>query len=50
MLGNRKNRGRHGDRYCPYGCCRSLVTGKKSKTRRILRTRDKRAWVKDQRN
>lgn len=44
MLGNRRNRNRHGARECRYGCCRSLVTGRKAKTRRVLRAREKRAW------
>lgn len=47
MLGGRKNRAEHGDKQCTYGCCRSLVTGDKSKTRRILRQRDKRQWKKE---
>ena len=44
MIGARRNRARHGASECPYGCCRSLVTGTKEKTRRVLRTREKRAW------
>jgi hypothetical protein len=48
MLGGRKNRCEHGALECPYGCCRSLVTGKKAKTRRILRRRDQRQWRKEE--
>ncbi len=47
MLGGRKNRCRNGIMECTYGCCRSLVTGDKSKTRRILRRRDERSWRKE---
>lgn len=47
MLGGRKNHGKHGSLECPWGCCRSLVTGKKSRTRKILRTREKRSWRED---
>lgn len=48
MLGNRRNRQRHGALECQYGCCRSLVTGDKSKTKRILRRREKNAWKKEE--
>lgn len=47
MLGNRRNRQRHGAIECLYGCCRGLVTGDKSKTNRILRRREKNVWKKE---
>lgn len=50
MMGGRRNRCRHGAVECTYGCCRALVTGSKSKTRRVIRTREKRAWKSDAQN
>ena len=44
MLGGKKNRCTHGALECPWGCCRSLQTGSKKKTKRVLRTREKREW------
>lgn len=46
MLGKRRNRCRLGAVECVYGCCRALVTGSKSQTRRILRRREDRNWRK----
>jgi hypothetical protein len=47
MLGNRKNRAKAGMFECVYGCCRAFVTGDKNKTKRVIRTREKRQWRKD---
>lgn len=48
MLGDKRNRIKHGIKECTYGCCRSLITGTKSKTRGILRTRENRKWKKEE--
>lgn len=47
MMGSKKSQAKHNAYRCEWGCCRSLQTGKKAKTRRILRTREQRAWRKD---
>lgn len=45
MIGNRRNRGRYCQQECRYGCCRDNLP--KATLRRILRTRENRAWKKD---
>lgn len=47
MLGGARNRGKYGDKACQYGCCRTLITGNKNRTRRILRKRESKQWKKE---
>jgi hypothetical protein len=47
MLGSRRNRMRHGALECVYGCCRTGVTGDKTKTRRLYRRRESQVWKKE---
>lgn len=46
MMGARKNRARHGDKECAYGCCRSYYGSKKA-ARRAVRSREKQEWKND---
>lgn len=47
MLGKKRNR-----HECMYGCCRTLIFGQKlftkARERRIFRSREKRAWKKEE--
>lgn len=43
-----KTCGQHGDKRCPYGCCRTFSL-RGAALRRVLRRRENRAWQADQR-